>query len=196
MSVDMDKVTEILIASGLKPSKPTYVSDEEIAARRNQRMGKRLMKVADRIEERERAKAAKQKAIREESAKKAAKKRKLKRLVSDAKETNKLIKQMKKQHYSKARLRGIIKGIEVDRIINKSEAPTRYAASSRIRKIEWGNDNPPAYIATQAELDARRVKRKNRAPDPLIEVRERITAKRVRENMNKPATRTWGMQSH
>ena len=79
MSVDMDKVTEILIASGLKPVTPTYVSDEEIAARRNQRMGKRLMKVADRIEERERAKAAKQKAIREESAKKAAKKRKLKR---------------------------------------------------------------------------------------------------------------------
>ena len=193
MSVDMEKVTEILIASGLKPVTPTYVSDEEIAARRNQRMGKRLMKVADRIEERERAKAAKQKAIREESAKKAAKKRKLKRLVSDAKETHELIKKMKKQHYSKARLRGIIKGIEVDRIINKSEAPTRYAASSRIRKIEWGNDNPPAYIATQAELDARRVKRKNRASNPLIDVRERITDKRVRENMNKPATRTWGM---
>lgn len=141
---------------------------EEIAARRNQRMGKRLMKVAARIEERERAKAAKQKAIREESAKKATKKRQLKRLVSDVKETHALIKKMKKQHYSKARLRGIIKGIEVDRIINKSEAPTRGAVSARIRKIEWGNDTPPAYIATQEELDARRVKPKNRAPDPRI----------------------------
>ena len=103
---------------------------------------------------------------------------------------------MKKQHYSKARLRGIIKGIEVDRIINKSEAPTCYAASSRIRKIEWGNDRPPLYIATQAELDARRVKQKNRASNPLIDARELITDKRVRENMNKPATRTWGMQRH
>ena len=88
---------------------------------------------------------------------------------------------MKKQHYSKARLRGIIKGIEVDRIINKSEAPTRYAASSRIRKIEWGNDNPPAYIATQAELDARRVKRKNRAPDPRIRYNELKQRKYQRE---------------
>ena len=179
---------------------PQYVHNSGISAeelRRDEwgrtRFNKRMMATVSRIEERESAKAAKQKAIREESAKKAAKKRKLKRLVSDAKETHELIKKMKKQHYSKARLRGIIKGIEVDRIINKSEAPTRYAASSRIRKIEWGNDNPPAHIATQAELDARRVKRKNRASNPLIDVRERITDKRVRENMNKPATRTWGM---
>ena len=154
---------------------PQYVHNSGISAeelRRDDygrtRFNKRMMATVSRIEERERAKAAKQKAIREESAKKAAKKRQLKRLVSDVKETHELIKKMKKQHYSKARLRGIIKGIEVDRIINKSEAPTRGAASSRIRKIEWGNDTPPPFIATQAELDARRVKPKNRAPDPRI----------------------------
>lgn len=63
-----------------------------------------------------------------------------------------LRKMMKAEGYSEARVRGIMKGIEVDHIVNKTEGPFYYAAKARFNKL-----NPPGM--GEARIRKRRMKK-------------------------------------